>query len=40
LSFTKLVKLAKLKSPFKDGCLKEVVDYVNKWLETFDVKNM
>jgi len=40
LSFTKLVELAKLKSPFKDGCLEEVVDYVKKWLETFDVKNM
>jgi M3 family oligoendopeptidase len=40
LSFTKLVELAKLKSPFKDGCLEEVVDYVNKWLKTFDVKNM
>jgi oligoendopeptidase F len=40
LSFTKLVELAKLKSPFKDGCLEEVVDYANKWLKTFDVKNM
>ncbi len=40
LSFTKLVELAKLKSPFKDGCLEEVVDYANKWLKTFDEKNM
>ena len=40
LSFTKLVDLAKLKSPFKDGCLEEVVDYVNKWLKTFNVKKM
>ena len=39
-SFTKLVELAKLKSPFENSCLKEVVGYVDKWLKTFDVKNM
>ena len=40
LSFVNLVKLAKLNSPFEDGCLEHVVQYVEKWLEDFDIKNM
>ena len=40
LSFVNLVKLAKLNSPFEDGCLEDVVKYVEKWLEDFDIKNM
>ena len=40
LSFVNLVKLAKLNSPFKDGCLEDVVKYVEQWLEDFDIKNM
>ena len=40
LSFVNLIKLAKLNSPFEDGCLEDVVKYVEKWLEDFDIKNM
>ena len=40
LSFVNLVKLAKLNSPFEDGCLEDVVKYVEQWLEDFDIKNM
>ncbi|MFL3013924.1 MAG: M3 family oligoendopeptidase [Candidatus Neomarinimicrobiota bacterium] len=40
LSFVNLVKLAKLNSPFEDGCLEDVVKYVEKWLKDFDIKNM
>ena len=40
LPFTNLVELAKLKSPFEDGCLEKVVKYVNKWLEDFDVDSI
>ena len=40
LSFVNLVKLAKLNSPFEDGCLENVVKYVNKWLENFDIKSV
>ena len=40
LSFVNLVKLAKLSSPFEDGCLENVVKYVNKWLENFDIKSV
>ena len=40
LSFTKLIDLAKLDSPFKDGCLKKVVNYVENWLQNVDVKNI
>ena len=37
LSFTGLVELAGLELPFKDGCLKSVVDQVTKWLDEVDV---
>ena len=37
LSFTGLVELAGLEIPFKDGCLKSVVDQVTKWLDEVDV---
>ena len=40
LSFVNLVKLAKLNSPFEDGCLEDVVKYVEQWLEDFDIKNI
>ena len=40
LSFVNLVKLANLSSPFEDGCLENVVKYVNKWLENFDIKSV
>jgi M3 family oligoendopeptidase len=39
LSFVNLIKLAKLNSPFEDGCLEDVVKHVYKWLEDFDIKN-
>ena len=40
LSFTKLIDLAKLDSPFNDGCLEKVVDYVEDWLKNVDVSNI
>ena len=40
LSFVDLVKLAGLNSPFKDGCLKHVVDHVDNWLKDFNIINM
>ena len=40
LSFVNLVKLSKLNSQFEDGCLEDVVKYVEQWLEDFDIKNM
>ncbi|MGY8783270.1 MAG: M3 family oligoendopeptidase [Fidelibacterota bacterium] len=40
LSFTKLVDLAKLKSPFDDGCLESVVKNVKNWLESIDVQKL
>jgi len=40
LSFTELIDLAKLDSPFKDGCLEKVVDYVEDWLKSVDVRNI
>lgn len=36
LPFTELVKLARLRSPFEDGCLKSVVDKVSNWLDNID----
>ena len=40
LSFTKLIDLAQLDSPFKDGCLENVVDYVEDWLNNFEIENI
>jgi M3 family oligoendopeptidase len=40
LDFTGLVELAGLKSPFEDGCLKEVVEKVNTWLESVDTSTL
>lgn len=40
LPFTGLVELAGLKSPFEDGCLKEVVEKVNQWLERVDTSTL
>ena len=37
LSFVKLVNLAKLTSPFEEGCLQAVVSKVEKWLKNFDL---
>lgn len=36
LSFTKLVELANLRSPFQKNCLNEVMTYVNNWLLKID----
>ncbi len=35
-SFTELVKLAGLMSPFKDGCVKSVIGTIENWLDTID----
>ncbi len=35
-SFLELVEYANLKSPFKDGCVKSVVDTVEHWLDSID----
>ena len=40
LSFVKLVNLAKLTSPFEDGCLQAVVSKVEKWLKNFDLDSL
>ena len=40
LSFVDLVKLAGLNSPFEDGCLEDVVKYVDRWLKGFDIENI
>ena len=40
LPFTGLVELAGLELPFKDGCLKSVVDQVTKWLDAVDVAGL
>lgn len=36
--FLELVELAKLKSPFKESCMKEVSTFIKNWLENFDEK--
>ncbi len=40
LPFTKLVELADLEQPFKDGCLESVVEHVTKWLDGIDPKEL
>ncbi len=35
-SFLELVKLAKLKSPFEEGCLDKITSEANKWLTSID----
>ena len=36
MSFTELVKLAGLISPFEDGCVKSVIGTIENWLDTID----
>lgn len=36
MSFTELVKLAGLISPFEDSCVKSVIDTIENWLDTID----
>jgi M3 family oligoendopeptidase len=36
MSFTELVKLAGLISPFEDGCIKSVIGTIENWLNTID----
>jgi len=40
MPFTKLTNLANIKSPFVDGTLKSVSDYVFKWLGNIDPKTL
>ncbi len=40
LPFTKLVELANLELPFKDGCLKSVVDHVKGWLDGIEPQEL
>lgn len=35
-SFLNLVKLANLKSPFEDGCVKSIIDDIEAWLDSID----
>ena len=35
-SFLELVKLAKLTSPFEDGCLENVTKEAGKWIHAID----
>lgn len=37
-SFTELVKVAKLISPFEDGCVKSVIGDIESWLDSVDDK--
>ena len=36
-TFTELLEIAGLKSPFDESCLKEVCGAVEKWLDEFDI---
>ncbi|MFU0799739.1 MAG: M3 family oligoendopeptidase [Xylanivirga thermophila] len=36
MSFLELVQLANLKSPFKDGCIQEIMVPIEKWLNSID----
>ena len=38
MPFTELTELAKLKSPFREGTLKDVSEYIYKWLTNIDPK--
>jgi oligoendopeptidase F len=40
LSFTSLIKLAGLRSPFVDGCLEDVVSNIKEWLDNIDLKKL
>ena len=40
LSFTNLIKLAGLRSPFVDGCLEDVVSKIKNWLDNIDLKKL
>ena len=40
MPFTKLLNIANLKSPFKDGTLKEVVNEISSWLNSINVNNL
>ena len=40
LSFTNLIKLAGLRSPFVDGCLEDVVGNIKNWLDNIDLKKL
>ncbi|MDW7674695.1 MAG: M3 family oligoendopeptidase, partial [Bacillota bacterium] len=39
-SFTELVNLANLTSPFQKGCLREVVKEIKQWLDQVDDKKL
>ena len=40
MPFTKLLDVANLKSPFKDGTLKDVVSEISQWLDSVQVENL
>ena len=39
-SFLDLVKLAKLKSPFEEGCISSIIGDIEKWLDNIDDKSL
>ena len=39
-TFTNLIKLAGLRSPFVDGCLEDVVGNIKNWLDNIDLKKL
>ena len=40
MPFTKLLNVANLRSPFKDGTLQEVVSEISMWLDNINVENL
>ena len=39
-SFLELVKLANLKSPFKDGCVSSIIGDIENWLDNVNDKSL
>ncbi|MDU1313402.1 M3 family oligoendopeptidase [Clostridium septicum] len=39
-SFLELVKIANLKSPFKEGCMEEIIDNIDKYLDSIEDKKL
>ena len=35
-SFLEIVNIGKLKSPFEDGCVENVIDVIKTWLKEID----
>ena len=40
LPFSQLVELGGLESPFNNGCLKSIVEYIENWLNNIDISKI